>query len=106
MGTGIIMSLNYCPYTHSSPPLCAVNRVERIEGNVVELIKYALETKKRECIYWGYQTDCYGAMCVEILAEDQYSVKLEIDNYGGCWGGVSERISLSVVATIPKSLIE
>ncbi len=68
----------YCPYTNTSPPACFINKVEEIRGDVVELIKYALETKKRSCIHWG------------------------IDDWGGCWGGVS----LYIVATIPKKLIE
>ncbi len=92
----------YCPYTNTSPPACFINNVERIEGDVVELINYALKTRKRECIHWGNQADCGGAMCVEILAEDEHSAKILIDDYGGCWGGVS----LTIVATIPKKLIE
>ncbi|PNV81102.1 MAG: hypothetical protein C0179_04450 [Fervidicoccus sp.] len=95
------MSLEYCPYTHTSPPICFINRIEEIRGDVVELIKHALETKKRSCLHWGNQADCGGSMCVEILAEDQHSVKVEIDDWGGCWGGVS----LYIIATIPKKLI-
>jgi hypothetical protein len=36
------------------------------------------------------------------LNEDEHSVKVFINSYGGCSGG----ISLRIIATIPKKLLE
>ncbi len=92
----------YCPYTHTSPPICQIMKIEEMRGDVVELLKEAMEKRKKTCIRWGNQADCGGAMCVEILAEDEHSIKVLIDDWGGCWGS----IDLTIVATIPKHMVE
>ncbi len=77
-------------------------KIEEIRGDVIKMLKEAIFTKSKGCIDWSNQADCGGETCVKILREDDQSITFELKNYGGCSGGVS----FVIVMTIPKQVVE
>ena len=77
-------------------------KIEEIRGDIIKLMKEAMSTKSKGCIDWSNQADCGGETCIKILSENDQLVTLELKSYGGCSGGVS----FAIVMTIPKQIVE
>jgi len=77
-------------------------KIEEIRGDVIKMLKEAIFTKSKGCIAWSNQADCGGETCIKILGEDDQIIRLELKSYGGCSGGVS----FAIVMTMPKQVLE
>ncbi len=99
---GVLLML-YCSYTHSSPPLCVVNRVVELNERVKEVIKKALRDKeKKHCVSVFDQIYIACDFCASVLNEDENSIEVSLETYlcsAGCW-------DYSIIVVIPRKLLE
>ena len=77
-------------------------KIEEIRGDIIKLMKEAMSEKRKSCVTWSNQADCGGETCIKILSQNDQLVTVELKSYGGCSGGVS----FAIVMTIPREVIE